>query len=458
MQVGDNAQRSPLPPPPHLEHTASTSPPPHLTSPTSPPPHLLQLSSSTSPPPHLLHLTSSTSPPPPHLLHLTSTTPPPPHLLHHTSSATPPPHLLHRTSTHHFPLHPLLTPPRPSAMEVPLLPSDCTQSAFLAAFARHRAVLLRRASLPRRRHSPRTAFGLRHLSSLHAVTPDAIDETYTLERADGEAPSHAEAPLSSEKRGHLPAPADAAPRTAAQLFALRGTPPAGSWYASFLIQKEQALPVRAPRCFPAERRGVTHGRPVWWFIGRNARAAGHVLGRPEHTDAVSHDGTWHYQLEGSKEWRLRPTDELLARVRAAEGKASRPRKRKASAEQTIVCEQGDVLVLSTSEWWHATRIPPQRAPGHLSISYARDFVLRSGGGPQTAAAEREVMCNVDGLFAKSAIKAGTVVMTEEDMPDCELPESATPNCEVYEDEQSKMMCLVAIRDIASGEFLSVIAD
>lgn len=40
------------------------------------------------------------------------------------------------------------------------------------------------------------------------------------------------------------------------------------------------------------------------------------------------------------------------------------------------------------------------------------------------------MCNVDGLFAKSAIKEGSVVMTEHEMPDCELAVSETPNCEV----------------------------
>ena len=65
------------------------------------------------------------------------------------------------------------------------------------------------------------------------------------------------------------------------------------------------------------------------------------------------------------------------------------------------------------------------------------------------------MTNVDGLFATRALAAGEVVMTEEDMPECALPESHAYNCEVCEDEESSVLCLVATRDIASGEFLTV---
>lgn len=191
----------------------------------------------------------------------------------------------------------------------------------------------------------------------------------------------------------------------------------------------------------------------------------HVLGRPEHTDAVPHDGTWHYQLEGSKEWRLRPTDELLARLGGATkhggGKQRRAsHKKPAAAVQTVLCEPGDLLVVSTREWWHATRLPPQAAPNHLSISYARDFVLGAGTTKPVADADAALdsMSNVDGLFARSSIEAGTVVMTQDDLPDCELPESDEPNCEVCEDEESGLMCLVAIRDICSGEFLTVPID
>ena len=68
------------------------------------------------------------------------------------------------------------------------------------------------------------------------------------------------------------------------------------------------------------------------------------------------------------------------------------------------------------------------------------------------------MTNVDGLFARAAIAAGGLVLTEAELPACELPVSATPNCEVAEDAGSGVLCLVATRAIASGEFLTVGAD
>ena len=65
------------------------------------------------------------------------------------------------------------------------------------------------------------------------------------------------------------------------------------------------------------------------------------------------------------------------------------------------------------------------------------------------------------LLAPRAIAAGTVVMTEDDADeDFELPSVAADraNCEVAEDEETGQQCLVAIRDIRSGEFLCVAED
>ena len=47
---------------------------------------------------------------------------------------------------------------------------------------------------------------------------------------------------------------------------------------------------------------ATHTRAVWLFIGRNVSTEA-LDGRPEHTDRVVCDGTWHYQVEGCKEAR-----------------------------------------------------------------------------------------------------------------------------------------------------------
>ncbi|EOD18123.1 hypothetical protein EMIHUDRAFT_349856, partial [Emiliania huxleyi CCMP1516] len=51
----------------------------------------------------------------------------------------------------------------------------------------------------------------------------------------------------------------------------------------------------------------------------------------------------------------------------------------------------------------------------------------AGGGPTS-------FTNVDGLFAREAIEAGTIIMSEEEGCGMELPTSATPNCEVVEVE------------------------
>ena len=59
---------------------------------------------------------------------------------------------------------------------------------------------------------------------------------------------------------------------------------------------------------------VNYGPCLWLFFGKNYAgedASPTLPGRPEHTDSVTHDGTWHYQLSGTKIWRLRPTTKLL---------------------------------------------------------------------------------------------------------------------------------------------------
>lgn len=63
--------------------------------------------------------------------------------------------------------------------------------------------------------------------------------------------------------------------------------------------------------------------------------------------------------------------------------------------------------------------------------------------------------NAEGLYATAAIEEGTVVVTEGDMPDCELHRSsANPNCSVVELENGTN-AVVARRNIAVGEFFCV---
>ena len=160
---------------------------------------------------------------------------------------------------------------------------------------------------------------------------------------------------------------------------------------------------------------VTHCAPVWVFLGNHACGEGAepLAGRPEHTDAVGHSGTWHYQvrapalrpppsalrpppfapqpyahhdslavfappqLAGRKIWRVRPlgdSDEwggrpptyLLQPTTAGapastttgrRSKRARGDEAAASPRLEIDCKQGDFLLINTRLWWHATCLP-----------------------------------------------------------------------------------------------------
>jgi U3 small nucleolar RNA-associated protein 6 len=218
-------------------------------------------------------------------------------------------------------------------------------------------------------------------------------------------------------------------------------------YCSFLVQKDttqydsvlQRLPIT--RVKEAE---WYYEKALWIFFGRNPLGHETLTGRPEHTDSVSHDGTWHYQLSGGKEWHIRPSSQLLDHWRK-EGKES-IFSVDADNEFHIVCEAGDVILINTRLWFHRTELPAGIVP---SVSYARDFRWH---GPSH---QDGGMTNVDGLYATEDIEAGTVVFTETDMPDCELHRSSTnPNCEVIELEDGTG-AIAALRNIQAGEFFCI---
>ena len=325
---------------------------------------------------------------------------------------------------------------------VAILPSDCSFETFVRHWKCSHAVLLRAPRHNTRRGSSSRASVSDPAAVLAVMKPHccALEASYTSESTSAGR---------STSTGSL-----------AALLGRRGLPP-GTWYSSWISHQPETLmrrvyavlPCAHPPCLGGP--AVTHERAVWWFVGRNASTCSNLPGRPEHTDHVVHEGTWHYQLAGAKEWTLRPTQELIAACFG--GRSSGPVK--------VLCEAGDILVVSTREWWHSTLIPP--LDGGLSVSYAREFnICGSPGesaGRKRAADEIDdtpaTFINVDGLFATAAIAAGAVIMTEDEpgMADAELPTSTNPNCLVVEDEDTGTMCLVAARDIPSGEFLSIAA-
>jgi U3 small nucleolar RNA-associated protein 6 len=211
---------------------------------------------------------------------------------------------------------------------------------------------------------------------------------------------------------------------------------------------------------------LSYGPCLWFFFGRNVAndTVSPMLGRPEHTDSVSHDGTWHYQLSGTKTWHLRPTEELLQHQQEASGIDDGKQHPNISVATDITCQEGDILLVNTRLWWHRTTIPSQvgidkknKGSGEVpSVSYARDVYLSKNAEEQEETQTDPVMTNVDGLYASANIEAGTIIFTEADMPDCELHRSKTnPNCEVVELEDGTG-ALVSCCDIKTGDFFCVL--
>ena len=270
-------------------------------------------------------------------------------------------------------------------------------------------------------------------------------------------------------------------------------------YCSFVVQNDKEslsrllrkLPVRDPVTRAAglvggdgERissRGWDYDPCLWIFFGRNNSVPGSDLeGRPEHTDQISHDGTWHYQLSGTKRWLLRPTPQLLRMWKEDLGfsTASDAENEKIDRDSSnsqneteegidndvkqmrIDCEKGDVLIVNTRLWRHQTVLPPQREP---SISYARDFWIHKdrSDSDRTGTAETATaggaMTNVDGLYAMDDIAEDTVIFKEDDMPDCELhrtTDADKANCKVVELEDG-IQAVVSSKFIKAGEFFCI---
>jgi U3 small nucleolar RNA-associated protein 6 len=222
-------------------------------------------------------------------------------------------------------------------------------------------------------------------------------------------------------------------------------------YCSFVVQHSKEVYTDVLPNLPFQDFDATlmqYETAIWFFFGRNPVGNISMDGRPEHTDAISHNGTWHYQLSGTKRWSVRPTIELMNQIDCLDGNKV-PR-------LTVNCKEGDVLMINTRLWFHQTIISPQRLP---SVSYARDFRINRKGNDQLRGKqsinENCTMTNVDGLYATSDISKGTIIFTEIDMPDCELHRSSTDsNCEVVELEDGTS-AVIASRPIVSGEFFCV---
>ena len=211
-----------------------------------------------------------------------------------------------------------LTPPAMDGDESPCLPvfSIDADAAILLDFYQKHQILHVRATGSSTTSGAAAVQELRKLWATHAAK---IEKHWSVENAGTSAGSDEVRPAA----------------------VLGADPPTSSYYVSTILQSpdgqlqqtflSNACPHAVPPFFTAgkPRRHpssssspslegpwgpVTHSAPVWVFLGSHPRpmgaAAGRkkggrthqpgepLVGRPEHTDAVSHSGTWHYQVRG----------------------------------------------------------------------------------------------------------------------------------------------------------------
>ena len=231
---------------------------------------------------------------------------------------------------------------------------------------------------------------------------------------------------------------------------------------------KEAAPISEPS-FLGCGKSLPQSAQLWVFMGlndtstkRNRRPAStsdsvdgeNLAGRPEHTDSVACSGTYHHQVSGGKIWYVRPCVDSEAWKDSPAPQLPKGRKR-----LRMHCEENDFLLIDTRAWWHETALPRGSQP---SVSCAREFFLPSEhGGEENAAAAAERadrFTNVDAMYAEKPIAAGDIVVTELDDPTCEAGRSEDPNCmlcEVEVDAMERVMGIVAMRDIPTGDFITI---
>jgi hypothetical protein len=149
---------------------------------------------------------------------------------------------------------------------------------------------------------------LRRLYDSHAA---AVKRSWTIE--SGSKTWTPETVFAMTATGTLPVnvdttrPAHAEPsRKQRRLPAKAAKTPGNGWYVSFVVNGATAPDLLADTlaefggaAAPAflGREGVTveHTQNLWLFFGHNGGPAS-LNGRPEHTDKISHTGTWHVQV------------------------------------------------------------------------------------------------------------------------------------------------------------------
>jgi hypothetical protein len=147
---------------------------------------------------------------------------------------------------------------------------------------------------------------LRHLHETHAAavahgwTVESGAKAWTPEAIFAMAVASSQSAGAGEDRPAHAEPSRKQRRPAATKAAKNG------WYVSFVVNGAAAPElladalnafggVAAPTFLGHEGATVEHTQNLWLFFGHNGGPAG-FPGRPEHTDKISHSGTWHVQV------------------------------------------------------------------------------------------------------------------------------------------------------------------
>ena len=214
-----------------------------------------------------------------------------------------------------------------------------------------------------------------------------------------------------------------------------------------------------------------------------------LIGRAEHVDEVTHSGTYHIQVSGTKTWKIRPhPDSFLAEEFMLESEEGGHLREVPGAEQEdsgakgdscwrlrINVEEGDVFVLNTKIWYHCTELnfAPNSASSlplsEWSISVAQDFYLPIPCPKYVKKGDIVYGYNNDEIDEEEESEESRA---DQEIPD-ELPRSDNPNCALVEigvnesdvededeieDDNEAKIALVALRDIMEGESLTIAFD
>ncbi len=201
-----------------------------------------------------------------------------------------------------------------------------------------------------------------------------------------------------------------------------------------------------------------------------------MCGRPEHVDEVTHSGTYHIQIAGTKTWKIRPhPDSQLGQELVLESEEGNLLRDIPGAEQEgnkswrikINVQEGDVLVLNTKIWYHCTELnfSPATKSSEWSISIAQDFYLPI---PCPRDVQKgDIVYGYDGRMEEDDSKVDPEIPDElprSDNPNCFLVE-IDENCDDEDDEQdddelsdTAKVALVALRDLKEGELLTIAYD